>query len=105
MSCNKGDCSRLVRMAKQIAFWNGERVQSIHIDVNEPKGISSEVPKSLDVSLRHIYTSRFNGEITLLLGQTIDYDGGNIIEILYGELKNVGSIFSFYRITNSFLNS
>ena len=65
--CNKVYCDRLVRMFKDIAFWYGEKVQSIRLDVNSSKGSSEEVSKALDVSLSHIDTYRFNGKIKFFL--------------------------------------
>ena len=51
-------------------------MQYIYIDVNSSRGNSEEVEKALDVSLIQIINYRFDGEITILLGQTIYYDGG-----------------------------
>ena len=46
--------------------------------MNSSKGISEEVANSLDVSLINIYTYLFDGEITLILGQKTNYDGGGV---------------------------
>ena len=52
------------------------------------------------MSLSHIDNYRLDGEITLLLGQKTDYDGGGVTDILAGELKNIGRNSVFYHIVN-----
>ena len=91
-------------MVKEISFWDGEQVQSIRIGADASKGIS-EVTKALDVSLNHIDTYRYNGEIPLLLGKTTDSGGGGVTESLSSEKKNIVRIILFYCIVNCFLNS
>ena len=70
MLCNKGEHAGLVRLIKDIVFWDGERVQSIWIDADSSKGSSEEVAKSLGFLLNHIGTYRSGRGRTLLLGQT-----------------------------------
>ena len=75
-------------------------MQSVRLNADASKEIAEEVAKSLDVSLNHIGTYRSDGGIPLLLGQTKDYGGGELIESLAIELKNVGRISFFYCILN-----
>ena len=46
--------------------------------MNSLKGRSEEVANSLDVTLRHIFTYRFDRERKILIGQRTDYDGGGV---------------------------
>ena len=80
MSCNKGEISGLGRMVKEIAFCDGEQVQSIRLDAYASKGSSEEVSKALDVSLNQIDTYRYDVVIILIIGQTTDSGGGGVIE-------------------------
>ena len=50
----QGERAGIVILAKDIALWDGKRVQSIRLDADEPKGSSEEVAKALDVSLNQI---------------------------------------------------
>ena len=75
-------------------------MQPIRLDADASRGSSEEVSKALDVSLNHIDTYQYDGEITLIIGQTTDSGGGGVTERLDGELKNVGRISFFYHIVN-----
>ena len=72
MLCDNGKRSGLERLVKDIAFWYGERVQSIRLNADTSKMKSEEVAKSLDVSLNPIYTYRSDGVRTLILRQTTE---------------------------------
>ena len=52
MSCNKGEHAGIGHLFKEIAFCDGDRVQSMRIEEDSYKGISEEVAKALDVSLK-----------------------------------------------------
>ena len=52
------------------------------------------------MSLNQIDAYQYDGERTLLLGQTTDSGGGGVTESLASEIKNVGGISFFYRIVN-----
>ena len=73
MSCDKGEHTGIGRMVKEIAFWDGEGVQSMRLDADESKGSPEEVAKALDVSFNQIDTYRSDGERTLLLGHTTEF--------------------------------
>ena len=57
--------------------------------MNSSKVIAEEVAKALDVSSNHIFTYLFDGEITLILGQTSYSGGGGVTESLADELKKI----------------
>ena len=105
ISCNKGEHAGIVRLVKEIAFWDSERVQSMRLDADPSKGSSEEVAKALGVSLNQIDTYRSDGVITLLLGQTSDSGCCGVKESLASELKNIGCISFFYCITNCCLHT
>ena len=89
MLCDLREHASICRMVKEIAFCYSEQVQYIRLDVNASKGRSEEVSKLLDVSLIHIDTYHFDGEITLLIGHKRDSYGGGATDRLYVELKTV----------------
>ena len=68
MSCDKGECAGLGRIVKDIAFWDGERVKSIWLYADASKGRSEELEKTLDMSLNHIDTYRYDEVIINILG-------------------------------------
>ena len=105
ISYDKVEHDGIVHLVKEIAFWNGERVQSIWLDVDASKRSPEGVEMSLDVSLNHIDTYQSDGGRTLLLGQTTDSGGGGVTESLASELENVGRISFFYRIVNFCLHA
>ena len=100
ISCNKGEHAGIVRLVKEIAFWDSERVQSMRLDADPSKGSSEEVAKALGVSLNQIDTYRSDGGRILLLGRTTYYGGGRVTERLSIELKTFGCISFFYSIFN-----
>ena len=57
------------------------------------------------MSLSHIDTYTSNGEIALLIGQKNYYGGGEVTEILAGEIKNFGRICVLYHILNFCLHT
>ena len=78
MSCDKGECDVIVRLVKEIDFWDGEFVQSVRLDADTSKGIPKEVAKALDVSLNQIDTYRYYWGRTIIIGQTTDSGGGGV---------------------------
>ena len=75
-------------------------MQSIGIDADASKGRSEEVSKVIDISLNQIYTYRYDGGRTFLIGQTTASSGGGVTDNLSSELKNAGRISFFYRIVS-----
>ena len=72
--------------------------------LNAFKGSSEEVEKALDVSLSHIDTYLFYGEITLIIGQKNKSDDGGVMESLAGEPPKNVRICVFYSNFNCCLN-
>ena len=75
-------------------------MQSICLDLDASEGRSEEVAKAFYVSLNQIDTYWYDGERTILLGQTTDSGGGGVTEILAVELKNVGK-FNFFFVSST----
>ena len=105
MSCDKGEHVGLGRMVKEIAISDVERVQSIRIDADAPKGSREEVSKALDISLIQIDTYQSDGVRTPILGYKTESGGGGVTDSLVSELKNIGCISFFYCITNCCLHT
>ena len=105
MSCDKGERAGIGLLVKEIAFWDGEWVQSIWIDADASKGWQKEAEKGPDVSLHQIYTYRSKGGRTLIFGQTIYSSSGGVTDRLASELKSFGRISFFYRIVNFWLHA